>query len=186
MFFFSHAWLASRSPHVLPLCCFHGLGRPAPVLAGTALLTRGIGDPGCFFGLRPPMQTRRSVPRSCAGWVWNRSSSSAAIRSPRQTTFASWSRVRRSRWMATAGRTNRWAKLLALSALPTALASEEIAARAYKRPVKIMKLGSDAAPLAKGGRVGYDDLKDFAWLFAPNRDWVVAVTSQSSRGIAYA
>jgi hypothetical protein len=70
--------------------------------------------------------------------------------------------------------------------LPTALDIEASAAQAYKRPVRIVKLTRDAAPLTKGGIVGFDDLKDFSWLFTPNREWIARVASQSSKGIAYA
>jgi hypothetical protein len=49
-----------------------------------------------------------------------------------------------------------------------------------------VKLTRDAAPLTKGGIVGFDDLKDFSWLFSPNREWIVEVASQSSKEIAHA
>ena len=71
-------------------------------------------------------------------------------------------------------------------AMPAALSSEAEAARAYERPVKMMKLTRDAAPLAKGGLVGYDDLKDFTWLFEPNREWIASTASQLSKKAAYA
>jgi hypothetical protein len=70
--------------------------------------------------------------------------------------------------------------------LPSALESEESAAQKYKRPVRIVKLTREAAPLAKGGLVGYDDLKDFDWLYAPNREWIAAAAAQTNKGIAYA
>jgi hypothetical protein len=70
--------------------------------------------------------------------------------------------------------------------LPAALQSEESAAQHYQRPVKIVKLTRDAAPLSKGGLVGYDDLKDFRWLYTPNRAWIAATAAQSSKEIAYA
>jgi hypothetical protein len=34
--------------------------------------------------------------------------------------------------------------------------------------------------------VGYDDLKDFNWLYAPNREWIANAVAQLSKGIAYA
>jgi hypothetical protein len=71
-------------------------------------------------------------------------------------------------------------------ALPSALADEETAAAAYDRPVKITRLTSAAAPLAKGGSVGYDDLKDFTWLFAPHVEWIVQAAAQSSKAVTYA
>jgi hypothetical protein len=71
-------------------------------------------------------------------------------------------------------------------AMPAALNSEAEAAQAYERPVKMIKLTRDAAPLAKGGLVGYDDLKDFTWLFEPNREWIASTASQLSKKAAYA
>jgi hypothetical protein len=52
--------------------------------------------------------------------------------------------------------------------------------------VRIVKLTRDAAPLTKGGLVGYDDLKDFRWLYSPNRQWIAAAAAKASEGIAYA
>ena len=33
----------------------------------------------------------------------------------------------------------------------------------------------------KGGFVGYDEAKDFDWLFAPNADWVATVAGRAER-----
>jgi len=44
--------------------------------------------------------------------------------------------------------------------------------RKSARPVQIVKLPKQAAPLVKGGFVGYDEVKDFEWLFAGNADWI--------------
>jgi hypothetical protein len=175
-----HAWLASRAPHV-PLL-LHGVGVGA-ILAGRAF-DEGLGDRLLLWS--PPANANHALRATLMRWVGleqifkfgrDQKSASDYIRELEQGSSLevdgySWSPA-------------LWSDSMRFT-LPAALASEESAARAYKRPVRIVKLSSDAAPLAKGGRVGYDDLKDFAWLFAPNRDWVVAVTSQSSRGIAYA
>jgi hypothetical protein len=59
-------------------------------------------------------------------------------------------------------------------ALPTSLIDDSTAASAYDRPVRIVKLDKQAAPLVKGGFVGYDEAKDFDWLFSPNFDWIAA------------
>jgi alpha/beta superfamily hydrolase len=56
--------------------------------------------------------------------------------------------------------------------LPAAMCDEGTARRTYDKPVKILKLGRDAAPLAKGGFAGYDDAKDLSPLFADNFDWI--------------
>jgi Serine aminopeptidase, S33 len=50
---------------------------------------------------------------------------------------------------------------------------ETSAALAYTRPVRIVKLDTNAVPLIKGSSVGYDGInKDFSGLFAENLEWV--------------
>jgi hypothetical protein len=44
----------------------------------------------------------------------------------------------------------------------------------HERPVRVVKLPRSAAPLVKGGFVGYDEVKDFEWLFSENAGWVEA------------
>jgi hypothetical protein len=81
----------------------------------------------------------------------------------------------------------KWSKALWQSSLetnlPAPLMDEVSAASTYGRPVRIVKLDRQAAPLIKGGFVGYDEAKDFDWLFAPNCDWLVACVHQT-QGIA--
>jgi alpha/beta superfamily hydrolase len=59
--------------------------------------------------------------------------------------------------------------------LPAMMIDDSTATMAYRRPVRIVKLDKQAAPLVKGGFVGYDEAKDFSWLFAPNSDWITTV-----------
>ncbi len=66
-------------------------------------------------------------------------------------------------------------------ALPESLMTDASDPAAFPRPVKIVKLTRDASPLTKGGIVGYDDLKDFTWLYEPNREWVLNVAAHSNR-----
>ena len=40
--------------------------------------------------------------------------------------------------------------------------------------VKIVKLPKEAAPLVKGGFVGYDEVKSFDWLFEKDAEWIKA------------
>jgi hypothetical protein len=47
--------------------------------------------------------------------------------------------------------------------------------------VKITRLGKEAAPLATGGSVGYDDLKDFTWLFKPHFEWIAEAAMKSNQ-----
>ena len=44
----------------------------------------------------------------------------------------------------------------------------------YKRPVRIVALGKNATPLVKGGVPGYEENKDFSWLFVPNHHWIAS------------
>jgi alpha/beta superfamily hydrolase len=62
--------------------------------------------------------------------------------------------------------------------LPAPIIDDTTATSAYGRPVRIVKLDKRAAPLVKGGFVGYDEAKDFDWLFAPNSDWIASVASR--------
>jgi hypothetical protein len=178
------AWLETRSPHA-PLV-LHGLGLGA-VLAGRAF-DEGIGDGLLLWS--PPENANQALRATLMRWVGleqifkfgdDRKSTSDYIRELEQGSSLE---VDGYRWSP-----SLWQDSFHL-ALPKTLANEESAALAYKRPVRIVKLTRDAAPLAKGGLVGYDDLKDFSWLFAPNSDWiaakVAAAPSQSTRGIAYA
>jgi Serine aminopeptidase, S33 len=57
--------------------------------------------------------------------------------------------------------------------LPAEIDSEP-GAKVGQRPVRIVKLPKEAAPLVKGGFVGADEVKDFNWLFAENAEWIQA------------
>jgi hypothetical protein len=174
------AWFESRSPHV-PLV-IHGLGLGA-VLAGR-VFCEGIGEGLLLWS--PPANANQALRATLMRWVGleqifkfgdDRKSASDYIR---ELESGSSLEVDGYRWSA-----SLWRDSFDVS-LPEALASEESAALADQRPVKIVKLTRDAAPLTKGGIVGYDDLKDFSWLYAPNRKWIAAVTSQSLKGVVYA
>ena len=43
-------------------------------------------------------------------------------------------------------------------------------------PVRLTNLPPEAAPLVKGGYVGYDDFKDFTWLWTEYADWMLHVS----------
>lgn len=174
-------WFQSRAPHV-PLV-LHGLGLGA-VLAGRAF-DEGVGEGLLLWS--PPANANQALRATLMRWVGleqifkfgdDRRSASDYIReleqgSPLEVDGYLWS-------------VKLWHDSFHFT-LPAALANEEVAAQAYKkRPVRIVKLTRDAAPLTKGGIVGFDDLKDFSWLFSPNREWIVEVASQSSKEIAHA
>jgi Serine aminopeptidase, S33 len=66
--------------------------------------------------------------------------------------------------------------------LPAAMIDDQTASATYGRPVRIVKLDRHAAPLVKGGFVGYDEAKDFSWLFVPNADWIAGVARRPQGG----
>jgi hypothetical protein len=47
-------------------------------------------------------------------------------------------------------------------------------------PVRIVDLPRRAAPLVKGGFVGYDEVKDFDWLFSEDAEWIWALNHTCS------
>jgi predicted alpha/beta hydrolase len=67
--------------------------------------------------------------------------------------------------------------------LPSDMGDEESASRKYTRPVRIVMLGADAAPLAKKGIVGGgDEIKDLGWLYSDNFGWMDEAMAISMRG----
>ena len=177
------AWLKERGPHV-PLV-LHGLGLGA-VLAGRAF-DAGVGDGLLLWAA--PANANQALRQTLMRWVGleqifkfgdDRRSASDYIRkleqgSPLEVDGYTWS-------------VRLWQESFRL-ALPAMLASEESAAQAYARPVRMVRLTREAAPLAKGGLVGFDDLKDFGWLYGPNREWILAAASMgpmSREGIDHA
>jgi hypothetical protein len=56
--------------------------------------------------------------------------------------------------------------------LPAAMRDEATVREAYKKPVRIVKLGREASPLVKAGTVADDRAKDFSWLFSDNWQWI--------------
>jgi alpha/beta superfamily hydrolase len=56
--------------------------------------------------------------------------------------------------------------------LPAAMMPPNDPAKTYKRPVRMVTLGKNAAPLVKGAVPGYEESKDFSWLFNPNSHWI--------------
>ena len=174
------AWLQQRTPQV-PLL-LHGLGLGA-VLAGRAF-DEGLGDGLLLWS--PPANANQALRATLMRWVGleqifkfgdDRRSASDYIRELEQGAALE---VDGYRWSP-----QLWRESFQFD-LPAALANEADAGAAYKRPVKTIKLTREAAPLAKGGLVGYDDLKDFTWLFTPNREWLATAASESSASQASA
>jgi alpha/beta superfamily hydrolase len=173
-------WLQDRSPAV-PLF-LHGLELGA-VLAGREF-HNGIGDALLLWAA--PASANQALRSTLIRWVRleqifksvdERRIASDYIKdlengSPQEIEGYRWS-------------TRIWQESLGLE-LPPGLENDETASSAYRKPVKNVKLGKEAVPLAKGGTPAHDEFKDFSWLFAPNLEWIVANASTRNKGLSYA
>ncbi len=162
-------WLKERSPNV-PLV-LHGLEMGA-LLAGRSF-HNGAGDALLMWS--PPASANQSLRSTLMRWVGleqifksadERKSASDYIRQFERDSFVE---VDGYAWPD-----KLWSDSFGVE-LPEALANEDLAGSVYGRPVRIVKLTKEAAPLVKGGSVGYDEAKDFNWLFAPTFDWMAGV-----------
>jgi hypothetical protein len=163
------SWLKKQSPGV-PLV-LHGLEMGA-LLAGRSF-HNGAGDALLMWS--PPANANQSLRSTLMRWVGleqifksgdERKSASDYIRQFERDSFVE---VDGYPWP-----NKLWNDSFDVQ-LPEALANEDTAGSVYGRPVRIIKLTKEAAPLVKGGSVGYDEAKDFNWLFAPNFDWMADV-----------
>jgi hypothetical protein len=173
------SWLAARIPEA-PLI-LHGLAMGA-VLAGRAF-EEGVGNALLLWS--PPVTANQALRSTLKRWVGleqifkfgaNRRSTSDYIRelehgTPLEVDGYQWS-------------TKLWQESFVV-ALPEALLAEQTSGNASRRPVKITRLAKEAAPLATGGSVGYDDLKDFTWLFKPHFDWIAEAAMQTNQRAHY-
>lgn len=173
-------WLMSRTARS-PLL-LHGLGLGA-VLAGRAF-NQGLGDGLLMWS--PPANANQALRATLVRWVGleqifkfgdDRKSASDYVR---ELEHGSSLEVDGYRWSPAL-----WQQSFDFS-LPESLLTDASDVAASARPVKIVKLTRDASPLTKGGIVGYDDLKDFTWLYQPNRDWILNVAAHSAVGVAHA
>jgi hypothetical protein len=173
-------WLEARSPGA-PLL-LHGLELGA-IFAGKAFHA-GIGDGLLLWS--PPPDANKALRSALMRWVSleqifkcadERRTALDYIReleggSPQEVEGYLWS-------------TKLWKDSLHFSQ-PEELASEERAALEYRRPVRIVKLGKDAVPLALGGTPAHDEFKDFNWLFGPNTEWITAKISAPRKKVSHA
>jgi Serine aminopeptidase, S33 len=162
-------WLKIRSPQV-PLV-LHGLEIGA-LLAANAFHS-GIGSGLLLWS--PPANARQALRSTLLRWVGleHLYKPSEDVRPAaeyiRQLEQGAFVEVEGYQWSS-----SLWRDSLEVN-LPASMIDESSAALAYERPVRIVKLDKQAAPLVRGGFVGYDEAKDFSWLFAPNADWIAAV-----------
>jgi esterase/lipase len=162
-------WLKSRSPDV-PLV-LHGL-EIGGLLAGNAF-HNGIGTALLLWS--PPATANQALRSTLLRWVGLEhlfkpsEDVKPAAEYIRQLEEGAFVEVEGYQWSSSLWRDSFGVKL------PTSMIDQGTAASAYDRPVRIVKLDKRAAPLVKGGFVGYDEAKDFGWLFAPNAEWIAAV-----------
>jgi hypothetical protein len=161
-------WLSSRSQAV-PLL-LHGLEVGA-ILAARGF-ERGLGDALLLWS--PPAHANQALRSSLMRWAGleqlfesaeNRRSAADYIRQLEQGLS-----------IEVAG--YEWSSSLWRSSfdfhLPANLQDDSVACESYHRPVKVIKLGREAAPLVKP-YLGYDEVKDLSWLYASNFEWVAGV-----------
>ncbi len=171
-------WFGRRSPHV-PMV-LHGL-EIGGTLAGQAF-DKGIADGLLLWS--PAANAHRALRSTLVRWA-NLEHLSKPVGGPRSV--ADYVReFEESASVEVEG--YRWSIALWQASfemnLPDSLKDDATAVLAYDRPVRIVNLDRHAAPLVKGGFVGYDEAKDFDWLFAPNCDWITASTRQPQEIVA--
>ena len=171
-------WLKNQSPDV-PLV-LHGLGIGA--LLASLVFDAGIGESLLLWS--PPANANQALRSTLVRWVNldqlfkygdERKPPSAFIQElergdPIEVEGYEWSR-------------KLWQDSFQVH-LPAALLDEGIAREAYKRPVRIVKLGKEASPLVKAGTVADDRAKDFSWLFDPNWEWIAKSVEGNVRNIS--
>jgi len=169
------AWIASRSP-ALPLI-LHGLEVGA-ILAGRSF-HEGMGDALLLWS--PPPSANKALRSSLLHWAGlgqlneppeNRRTAGEYIRQLEQGSSIE---VQGYHWSS-----RLWHDSFDFE-LPAAMESEATSCAAYGKPVKVVKLGKEAAPLV-GPHFGSDDAKDFSSLYSSNYDWVAEGLALSGGG----
>ncbi len=157
-------WFKKREPE-MPLL-LHGLEVGA--LLACEAFQHGIGDALLLWS--PPVDANQALRSTLLRWVGleqllkpgaERISAGDYIRQLEQGLSIE---VEGYQWPA-----SLWQESFAWK-LPSDLGKE--GSEAQERPVKIVKLPKEAAPLVKGGFVGADEVKDFDWLFSENIQWI--------------
>jgi alpha/beta superfamily hydrolase len=158
-------WLSRRSPGV-PLV-LHGLEIGA-ILVGRHF-AQGTGDSLLLWS--PPAHANQALRASLLRWAGLEQLFESAENRKSATDYIR--HLERGNEIEVAG--YKWSSMLWRSSfdfqLPDNLKDEVVARESYDRPVKIVKLGKEAAPLVKP-YVGYDEVKDLAWLYSHNYDWL--------------
>jgi hypothetical protein len=159
-------WLKDQSPKA-PLL-LHGLGVGA--LLASRAFHGGVGDALLLWS--PPESANQAIRSAVVRWINveqlfkygdDRKPPSAFIEE-----LESGSSVEVEGYQFTG---KLWQNSL-LFDMPPAMRDEASAQAEYKKPVRIVKLRRDAAPLVKAGTVADDRAKDFTWLFHENWKWI--------------
>jgi alpha/beta superfamily hydrolase len=168
-------WIASRSPNI-PLL-LHGLEIGA-ILAAKCF-DEGTGDALLLWS--PPASANQALRSSLQHWAWleqlyesreNRMSASQYIQQLEQGSMIE---VQGYQWSK-----RLWQDSFHFG-LPAALNDESSSYETYRKPVKIVQLGKDAAPLVKP-HLTYDEVKDLSWLYEQNFEWVAGALALPSGG----
>ncbi len=160
-------WFASRSPHV-PLL-LHGLEIGAILAA--KIFSEGKGEALLLWS--PPSNANDVLRSDLLHWAAveqlsespeNRRPASEYIRQLEQDSFVE---VDGYQWSS-----RLWRDSFHF-ALAVATSDDGSPLRADDRPVKILKLGRDAAPLVRP-RLPYDQVPELSWLYEDNFGWIAA------------
>jgi pimeloyl-ACP methyl ester carboxylesterase len=158
-------WVANRSPNV-PFI-LHGLEIGA-ILAGRSF-HEGIGDALLLWS--PPVNAHQALRANLLRWAGleqqyespeNRKTASEYIRQLEQGHFIE---VQGYQWSS-----RLWRDSFHFD-LPATMGDENSSFEGYERPVKVVKLSKEAAPLVKP-HLRYNEVKDLSWLYSYNFDWV--------------
>jgi alpha-beta hydrolase superfamily lysophospholipase len=160
-------WLNNQSPK-LPLI-LHGLELGAVLAART--FHSGIGDALLLWS--PPENANQALRSTLIRWVGlaqllryteERRTAGDSIR---ELESGSAVEVEGYSWSP-----RLWRDSLEYQ-LPPNMSDDQSAVAHYDRPVKVVVLGANAAPLAKKGMVGgAEEIKDLDWLYEANFDWM--------------
>jgi hypothetical protein len=166
------AWFGSRSAGV-PLL-LHGLELGA-ILAGKGF-AEGIGDGLLLWS--PPVNANKALRSALLRWAGleqlyesreNRKTAAAYIRELEGGDLEDGGSIEVAGYCWSSG---FWQSSFDFE-LPQAMEDERIATNAYGRPVKVVKLGKEAAPLVKPF-LGYNEVKDLSWLYSDTFDWIAS------------
>lgn len=168
-------WMASRSPRV-PLI-LHGLEIGA-ILAGRSF-HEGMGDALLLWS--PPANANQALRSTLLPWAGleqlyefseNQRTAAEYIRQLEQGSFIE---VQGYQWSS-----RLWRDSFRFE-LPATMEDETSAREIYKKPIKLIRLGKDAAPLVRP-HLRVNEVKDLGWLYAQNFNWIASALAIPAGG----